>query len=39
MMALDAIVATAVNVGQEIVVVYREAAETNEFLIYFIIQY
>ncbi len=36
-MAIDAIMATVVDGGQAIVVIYREAVEINYFLIYFII--
>jgi len=36
-MAMDAILATIVNGGRAIVVIYREAVEINKFLVKFII--
>jgi hypothetical protein len=35
-MAMDAILATIVDGGQAIVVIYREGVEINYFLLYFI---
>jgi hypothetical protein len=35
-MAMDAIVATIVDSGRVIVVIYREGVEINYFLLYFI---
>jgi hypothetical protein len=35
-MEMDAILATIVDDGQAIVVIYREAVEINYFLLYFI---